>query len=153
MALKLKQNRQTVYMISNVPTTSAEAISHLFFHCCFKDGTVTADEINAVSEKLVAIGLNKQLNFKDEIIRYRSHREAEGNETAYIEKLVAAIQPKYPLALFSLCVELCISDGIQEMENQLLQKIGSALYLTEDEQIVCKKLMAQRNAIAREKSV
>src|SRR5437879_3228864 len=101
-------------------STPEEALCHLFFHCCFKDGKMTATEIETVSEKLVAAGLNRELNFKDEIIRYQSYRNEITDEPAYIKNLIAHIHPTNDLALFSFCVELCISDGLLQAEEEPL---------------------------------
>ena len=132
-------------------TTPDEALSHLFFHCCFKDGAITKDEIKIVSEKLVATGLNAELNFKDEVIRYQSYRNEIQDEAAYLQKLVAVIHPTNELALFSYCVELCLSDGLlQPEEETLLQHLASTLDIDEQEQRVCTRLMVQRRVVELE---
>lgn len=109
-------------------------------------------EIKAVSEKLVAAGLNADLNFKDEVIRYQSYRKEIQNDTAYIENLIAVIRPANTLALYSYCIELCLSDGLlQTEEEMLLQTLATALDLDEAEQAICKKLMVQRKVVETEK--
>jgi len=129
-------------------TAPDEALSHLFFHCCFRDGTITENEIKTVSEKLVAAGLNKQLNFKDEVVRYRAYRNEIINEDAYIESLVQAIKPVNSLALYSTCIELCLSDGLlQQEEESLLQILAASLHLTDQEKAISKKIMVQRKLV------
>src|SRR5687767_10442542 len=88
-----------------------QAICHLFFHCCLKDGTFSDDELTEVSSKLVDVGLYKQLNFKDEIQRYKSYGESVINDAGYLEFLVKMITPVNTLALYSYCVELVLSDS------------------------------------------
>jgi len=133
-------------------STPHEALSHLFFHVCFKDGKITDSEIDVVSDKLIAAGLNEDLNFKDEVIRYRSYRNEITDETAYLEALIARIHPTNELALFSFCVELCLSDGLlQPEEEALLQKLATVLDLDEGEQRTCTKLMVQRKVVETEK--
>lgn len=132
-------------------TTPEQALSHLFFHCCFRDGQITKDEIKIVSEKLVGTGLNANLNFKDEVQRYQSYYPEIKNEEAYLDKLVSCIHPANELALFSYCVELCLGDGLlQTGEETLLQNLGAALGLDETEQAVCRKLMVQRKVVETE---
>ena len=129
-----------------------QALSHLFFHCCFKDGVITKDEIKVVSEKLVAAGLNANLNFKDEVVRYQSYRPEITDEQQYLNNLVSCIRPTNELALFSYCVELCLGDGLLQAEEEaLLQKLATALDLTESEQTICTKLMVQRKVVETEK--
>lgn len=112
------------------------------------------NEIKAVSEKLVAVGLNKDLNFKDEVIRYRSYRNEITNEEAYLENLISYIEPANRLALYSFCIELCLSDGlVQAEEEQLLQKVAVALNLEREEESVCKKLMIQRKVVETQQVV
>jgi uncharacterized tellurite resistance protein B-like protein len=135
-------------MTPDLISTPDVALSHLFFHCCFKDGTVTKDEIKVVSEKLVASGLNADLNFKDEVIRYQSYLNDIGDEAAYLQKLVAVIHPTNELALFSYCIELCLSDGVLQPEEEImLQKLATALDIDESEQRVCNRLMVQRRVV------
>ncbi len=133
-------------------TSPEEAITHLFFHCCFKDGTVTENEIKTISEKLVAAGLNKQLNFRDEVVRYKANRKTLTDEAAYLEELLSRIQPANELALYSFCVELCLSDGLLQAEEELLlQKLAAALHLDAAEEKACNKLMIQRKVVETEK--
>lgn len=133
-------------------TTPDEAVCHLFFHCCFRDGKMTATEIDVVSEKLVAMGLNRELNFRDEVIRYQSYQDQITNEAAYLENLIAHIHPTNELALFSFCVELCLSDGLlQTGEETLLHTLANALNLDETTQQLCTKLMVQRKVVETEK--
>ena len=44
-------------------TTQEEALSHLFFHCCFKDDTFNDDELKAISDKLVMVDLHTKPEF------------------------------------------------------------------------------------------
>jgi uncharacterized tellurite resistance protein B-like protein len=139
-------------MNPNLATTPQAALSHLFFHCCFKDGTVMESEIKMVSEKLVAAGLNTDLNFKDEVIRYQAYRNEIGDEAAYLQNLIAAIHPANELALYSYCIELCLSDGLLQAEEEtMLQHLATALGLAEEERNLCKKLMVQRKVVETEK--
>jgi uncharacterized tellurite resistance protein B-like protein len=131
--------------------TPEQAVSHLFFHCCFRDGHVAQDEIKAVSGKLVAIGLNADLNFTDEVRRYQTYRPIK-DEAVYLDELIACIRPANGLALYSYCLELCLSDGLLKSEEEtLLQNLGRTLDLDETEQAVCKKLMVQRKVVDTEK--
>ncbi len=139
-------------MVNELLKSPDEAITHLFLHCCFKDGVVTKGELADISEKLVFTGLNLELNFKDETLRYRAYQPSITNEAAYIDELVSVIRPVNELALYSYCVELCLSDGtLQAAEDRLLQSIASALQLTSDEAATCNKLMVQRDVVLSRK--
>lgn len=128
------------------------ALTHLFFHCCFKDGAFTGSEIKSVSDKLVGTGLNAELNFKDEVIRYKAYRPSITDEAAYLEYLIQVIRPINEMALFSYCVELCLSDtAIGPGEESLLERIGKALDLDTAGQEVIKKLMVQRKVVESQK--
>lgn len=139
-------------MNADFVTTPHEALSHLFFHFCFKDGKFTDSEIDTVSEKLIAAGVNEDVNFKNVVVQYRAYRNEITDEAAYVNDLVAHIHPTNELALFSYCVELCLSDGLlQPEEEALLQKLATALDLTDEEQQVCTRLMVQRKVVETEK--
>lgn len=132
--------------------TAEQAISHLFFHCCLQDGEYTDEELRLLSDKIVTSGLNKQLNFKEEIIKYRAYYNDIGDEAAYIQFLIQLIKPVNKLALYSYCVELCLSDvTLAAEEENLLQAIATALPLDAREQIVANMLMLQRKKVEKEK--
>jgi uncharacterized tellurite resistance protein B-like protein len=131
-----------------------QAICHLFFHCCLKDGTFSDDELTEVSAKMVDVGLYKQLDFKQEIQRYKAYGESIINDTPYLEFLVNMITPVNTLALYSYCVELVLSDStLSPEEESLLTKIAGLLDIPDEEQSVTKRLMAQRRVIKAEKIV
>lgn len=139
-------------MYTSVINNQDQALCHLFFHCILKDGEMADRELNTVSEKLVAVGLNKALNFKDEIISYREYRASIANEQEYLQYLVEQINPVNELALYTYCAELLLSDNIlTEEEESLLNHLGEALGLDEQEQAVAKKIMVQRKVVETEK--
>lgn len=128
--------------------TTDQAICHLFLHCCYKDGVFTESELDNVSAKFAALGLNKELNFKDELIAYKSYRNDIGFETKYIQDLVAQINPTNELALFSYCMELGVSDSSLEFaEKELIDTIGTVLNIDEAQQQTIQKLMIQRQLV------
>ena len=91
---------------TNFIQSSDKAVCHLFLHCCYEDGTFTEAELDTVSAKFATLGMNKQLNFKDELVAYKSYRLGIDSERRYIQDLIAQINPTSQLALFSYCVEL-----------------------------------------------
>jgi uncharacterized tellurite resistance protein B-like protein len=132
--------------------TQDEALCHLFFHCCLKDGALADTELNYVSDKLVAVGLNKELNFKDQMIAYRSYIGDMTNEEEYLQYLVELINPVNEMALYSHCAELLLSDNVLAPEEEsLLKRLGDALGIDDTEQSVAKKLMIQRKVVETEK--
>ena len=139
-------------MYQDVISTQDEALSHLFFHCCLKDGEFSALEVKAVSEKIVDAGLNTELNFKEEIIKYKTYYTSIIDETEYLRFLVKLIRPTNELALFSCCVELCLSDAsIGATEEALLSALGRLLNINELDQTTIKNLMVQRKIVDTQK--
>lgn len=139
-------------MYTSVISNQDQALCHLFFHCILKDGEMADRELDTVSDKLVAAGLNKALNFKDEIITYREYRASIADEQQYLQYLVEQINPVNELALYTYCAELLLSDNIlTEEEESLLNHLGDALGLDEQEQAVAKKIMVQRKVVETEK--
>ena len=138
-------------MYQDFVTTKSEAICHLFLHCCFKDGNFSKDEIDNVSDKFVGLQMQNELNFKEEIEHYRSYKTELFNEEEYLNYLLKLINPVHDLALYSYCVELCLSDGSLSLEEEsLLKKISSLLTIGE-EQTTIDNLITQRKAVELEK--
>lgn len=132
--------------------TQEEAVSHLFIHCCYGNGRFTEEELDAISEKLVALKLHKDLNFKEEIKRYISYTGNLGNEEDYLGYLISLIMPVNELALFSWCAELCVSDSVIDItEEQLLRNLGNALAIKEEDQALIQKLAVQRYLVLSQK--
>ena len=141
-------------MYQEVITTQDEAVSHLFFHCCYKDGVFTEDEINNISSKIVGTGINAELNFTEEIKKYKNYRAEIANEVQYLAFLVNLIRPTNELALFSYCVELLLSDSsIETSEQNLLENLADALGLEEMEKKSVQKLMVQRKIVETQKII
>jgi len=125
-----------------------EALCHLFFHCCLRDGRFSDAEIDAISSRFVAFGLHKNLNFKDEVLKYRSYVDDITNEKDYVQFLIQLIKPANELALYSYCMELSLTDAdLSLQEEKLLETIASVLNLSEEETTVTRKLMAQRKVV------
>lgn len=134
-------------MYKGVITTQEEALSHLFFHCCFKDDTFNDDELKAISDKLVTVDLHRNLNFKEEVVKYRTYRTELGNETEYLQYLFQLIRPTHDLALYSYCVELCLGDALLGSgEERLLKRIAEVMDISEESESI-NKLMIQRKAV------
>ena len=139
-------------MYTTLVTTQDAALGHLFFHCCLKDGQLADSELDDIAHKLVAFGLNKQLNFKDEIRKYESYRAQIVNEEEYLQYLIELINPVNEAALYSHCAELLLSDNVLTPEEEsLLKHLGDALGIDDTEQEVVKKLMIQRKVVDTEK--
>jgi len=129
-----------------------QALCHLFFHCCLEDDRFTEPEMESLSGTLVGLGLQPKLNIKDELISYRSYKSSITDETAYLKFLLAFINPVNEMALYSYCVELCISDpALDPREESLLTKIADALEIEPGIGLIINKLMAQRKAVDLQK--
>lgn len=133
-------------------TTQEEALSHLFFHCCFNDNAFNDEELKTITDKLVTVGLHTNLNFKDEVVKYRAYRTELTDETEYLRYLLQLIVPVNELALFSYCIELCLGDAfLGPQEETLLKKIAQLLEIEEQQQDVIVKLMVQRRIVETQK--
>lgn len=129
-----------------------EGVTHLFYHCCMKDGSFKESELDTISDKLVSIDLQKKLNFRDEMQKYKSYVNGITDEEAYLKYLIGLIKPTRPLALFSWCMELCTTDGdVSFEEDQLLTRIARLLNIGDTEQEFIKRLMEQRRQVAKDK--
>ena|ERR1700759_2753202 len=138
-------------MYSDFITTQSEAICHLFLHCCFKDGKFSHEEVDNVSGKFVTLQIDKDLNFKEELHHYTSYIPEVTDEEEYLRYLIKLINPVQDLALYSYCVELCLSDGLlSSEEDSLLKKLGGILEIGE-EQSTIDNLITQRKAVEMEK--
>ena len=138
-------------MYQDYITSQDEAICHLFLHCCFKDGTFSKEEIDTVSQKFVDLQINRDLNFKEELLHYQSYKTSIVNEDEYLNYIFKMIHPVQSLALYSYCVELCLSDQHLSIEEEsLLVKIATSLNVSTEKNVI-DTLMTQRKAVEIEK--
>jgi hypothetical protein len=141
-------SHKTIAMYNDQVKTQEEAVCHLFFHCCLKDGVFKDEEIDNVSGKLVTIGLNKTMNFKKEVQKYKAYHSGITDESAYIQYLIELIKPVNDLALYSYCMELCVSDAMLGAEEELLlNKIAGLLNIDPAECAATQKLFVQRKVV------
>lgn len=138
-------------MYQDYITSQDEAVCHLFLHCCFKDGNFSQDEINTVASKFVDLQIHKDLNFKEELQHYKTYKTGMQNEAEFLQYLFKLINPVQNLALYSYCVELCLSDQQLSIEEEsLLTKLAELLDIDEGKNAI-DKLMTQRRAVEIEK--
>jgi hypothetical protein len=139
-------------LYTNLLKAQEEGLCHLFYYCCMKDGVFKETEIDNISGKLVLIDLHKKLNFKDEMQKFKEYRPGITDERAYLQYLIGLIKPVNDLALFSWCVELCISDGNLSVEEEhLLDEIATQLAIDPGEKNAVQKLMIQRHVVETDK--
>lgn len=135
-----------------VVTTEDQALCQLFFHCCFGDGEFKEQEMEYVSDLFVKFGLHTRLNIKNETMRYRNYRDTIQDEPAYLEELIRLINPVHGLALYSYCVEICLSDSSLDIrEESLLEKIARCAGLDQHQAEIVKQLMVQRKTVSEQK--
>ena len=138
-------------MYKDYITTQDEAVCHLFLHCCFKDGKFLQDEINSAASKFVDLQIHRDLNFKEELQHYQTYKPSIDDETTFLQYLLKLINPVHALALYSFCIELCLSDQQLSIEEEsLLSKLAELLEIDE-EKTVLDKLVTQRKAVEIEK--
>ena len=139
-------------MYTGLLKAQEEGLTHLLYHCCMKDGVFKESELDNISGKLVSLDLQKKLNFKDEMSKYKSYRNDISDEPAYLKYLISLIKPVNVLALFSWCVELCITDGdLSAEEEELLNKIATELKLDTVSKNAVQIVMVQRKMVETEK--
>jgi uncharacterized tellurite resistance protein B-like protein len=141
-------------MYNQSVTTPSQALCHLYFHCSFKDGTLSSPEADAMADRFVALGIQKELHFKEEMKAYQAYKKNIIDEWLYLEYLIKLISPVNTLALYSWCVELVVSDEqFDHTEEDLLKKIASLLEIDEPQQQVIFKLMLERKVVETQKIV
>ena len=139
-------------MYATIVDNQDQALCHLFFHCCLEDDRFTEPEMNDLSAKLVELGLQPKIKIKEELISYRSYKSSITDEKSYLRYLMQLINPVNELALYSYCVELCISDPVLDpREDALLNNIAETLDINAEEEDIIQKLIAQRRAVQLQK--
>lgn len=139
-------------MYQQAVTTPDQAVAHLFFHCCFRDEIATQTETASIADKLVATGVNKDLNLKEEVMAYKAYQPHLSDEPAYVHYLINLLQPVNTFALFSYCVELCLTDLVlHPEEDHLLNTIAQALNINHSEKGVILQLIKERKVIESKK--
>jgi len=139
-------------MYTNIVSTQDQALCHLFFHCCLEDEKFSEAEMDDLSGKLVTLGLQPKVHIKNELVSYRSYRSTITDEKAYIDYLVGVIKPVNELALYSYCMELCISDpSLDAREQSFLDNLAGALEIEPGIAQMIEKLIAQRRAVEIQK--
>lgn len=141
-------------MYQQLVTTQNQALCHLLFHCCMKDGNFQESELNQISEKMLLLGLDKDLDFKKEVIQYQQYRPMVNDEKEYLRHIIELISPVNDLALLSYCIELMVSDGLLELtEETLVENIANALNIDETSRKTIIKVAMQRKVIETGKIV
>jgi len=139
-------------MYTNIISTQDQALCHLFFHCCLEDEQFSEAEMDNLSGKLVTLGLQPKVRIKDELVSYRSYRPSITDEKAYISFLIKVIKPVNELALYSYCLELCISDpSLDAREQTFLNILAEELEIEPGIAQIAEKLVAQRRAVEIQK--
>lgn len=139
-------------MYQDYITSQNEAICHLFLHCCFKDGVFSKDEIDSVASNFVGLQIHRDMNFKEEVQHYKTYIQDVTDETAYLQYIFKLINAVQEFALYSYCVELCLSDkSLSTSEESLLAKIAGELKIDLNDKNVIDTLAVQRKAVETEK--
>lgn len=130
--------------------TPEQALVHLAFHCCLKDGELGDEELDYISTTFVAKGLNKNLRLKEEIEHYQSYRRSIKDEAIFLLFLINTIHPYNKLALFAFCAEIIYRDNkVSLSEEVLLRKLASLLYVSDNETFVIQKLITEMNDVEK----
>jgi len=74
------------------------------------------------------------------------------DENEYLQYLLKLINPVQNLALYSYCIELCLSDQqLTAEEDGLLSRIAGRLDISNEDKNIIDKLITQRKAVEIEK--
>ena len=135
-------------MYRTLITSPDQALVHLAFHCCLKDDTLQDEELDLVAANIIAKGINKTLNLKEEMQHYQSYYKSIKDELVYLDFLIDTINPKNKLALFAFCAEMVYRDNVISLaEEVLLNKIASLLHVRDEENIAVQKLVCELNEV------
>ncbi|HEY1022750.1 MAG TPA: hypothetical protein VGE06_10590 [Flavisolibacter sp.] len=119
-----------------------QALVHLAFHCCLKDGELQEEELDLIATSFVAKGVNKSLNLKEEMRSYQSYYKKITDESTYLIFLIRAIDPLYRMALFAFCAEIVYRNNrVSFGEEILLNKLAGLLYISEAENTAVQRLI------------
>ena len=119
-----------------------QALVHLAFHCCLKDGELQEEELDLIATSFVAKGVNKSLDLKEEMRSYQSYFRKITDETTYLIFLIRAIDPLYRMALFAFCAEIVYRNNrVSFGEEILLNKLAGLLYINEAENTAVQRLI------------
>lgn len=141
-------------MYTQSVSTPEQALCHLYFHCSLKDGALSPAETDAMADKFVHLGMQKELDFSKEMESYRSYRNDIIDEWLYLEYLLKLISPVNTLALYSFCVELVFSDEhFDQSEEELVKKIATLLGIEEPQQQVILKAVLERKVVETNKII
>ncbi|HEV7334314.1 MAG TPA: hypothetical protein VGN63_24995 [Flavisolibacter sp.] len=122
--------------------TPDQALVHLAFHCCLKDGELQDEELDLIATSFVAKGVNKQLDLKEEMKTYQSYSRKITDETTYLIFLIRAIDPLYKMALFAFCAEIVYRNNrVSFGEEILLHKLAGLLHVSEAESHAVQRLI------------
>ncbi len=133
-------------MVKQQITTSQEALAHLFFHFCKKDGVFDGRETSFIAGKFVQLGLRDSLDFKKQAAAYQASRSFITDDGEYMGGLISTIHPVNTLALYSWCTEIALSDGLLSPgESQLLGQLADLLQIEPAAAAIIKKLMIERS--------
>lgn len=125
-----------------------QAVVHLAFHCCLKDGELQPEELDFLATTFAAKGINRQLNLKEEMEHYRSYYKTLSYDSAYVKYLLDTIHPKNKLALFAFCAEIIYRDNhIAISEEVLLNEIANHLSIRSTESSVVQDLITELNDV------
>ena len=137
-------------MYRTLITSPDQALIHLAFHCCMKDGNFQDEELDWLSETIVAKGINKTMNLKEEMVNYQFYYRTIKDEILYLDFLIDTIQPRHKLALFAFCAEMVYRDRIIALsEEVLLNKIADLLRVRDEENMAVQKLICELNEVER----
>lgn len=119
-----------------------QALVHLAFHCCLKDGELQEEELDLIATSFVAKGVNKSLDLKEEMRSYQSYFRKITDETTFLIFLIRAIDPLYRMALFAFCAEIVYRNNrVSFGEEILLNKLAGLLYINEAENTAVQRLI------------
>ena len=130
-----------------------QALVHLAFHCCLKDGELQDEELDLIATSFVAKGVNKELDLKEEMKTYKSYCQKITDETTYLIFLIRAINPTYKMALFAFCAEIVYRNNrVSFGEEIMLHKLAGLLNVSEAESASVQRLINEMYQVEKKNS-
>jgi hypothetical protein len=125
------QKNQLLYQTQ--VTSPAQAMFHLFLHCCYKDGDCDDKEMRKVYATMRIWYCIHSEWITAQTIVYHSYAPLISNDVPYLKFLLHLIKPSKPIVLLWHCAQIAASnDLICYSEELLLDKLSFQLAVSSE---------------------
>lgn len=132
---------------------NGQSLARLFYHISNADGHFGRNEIEFIADLFVRLDLKENVDFKQEVLRYKDDASLRLSDKAYLSSLLADIRPVNLHAFFSWAVEIALCDGLlSAAEEKLLDDLAGLLPIPLSESAIIKKIFIERR-VAEENGI